>query len=104
MNKSRQQLLEGMLENEPDDAFLNYAIALEFVKNNQVEKAIHILEKVISVHPDYLASYYQLGKLYEQNNLSGQAKKIYECGVEVAKKQNNIKTLNELNEAIFLLE
>ena len=63
--KSRLELLNEMLAKEPADPFLNYAMALEFHKNGEKQKAIALLENVIRVDENYLAAYYQLGKFYE---------------------------------------
>ena len=53
---------------------------------------------------DYLATYYQLGKLYERTEQAEKAKAIYAKGKEVAKATNDNKTLRELNEALTQLE
>lgn len=92
-----------MLLKEPDDAFLNYALALELVKNNEIQKAILILEEVLKKDEHYLAGYYQLGKLYEQTRQKEKAMDTYGKGSQIAKQQKNTKTLNELNEALVSL-
>jgi len=104
MIPDRFQLLKELLEKEPTDTFLNYALALEYAKSNELLKAIEIIENIISKNADYLPSYYQLGKFYEQLNQNEKAIEIYKKGVVIAQKQKNNKTLNELNEAIFLIE
>ena len=101
---TRLQQLEEMLRNEPNDAFLNYALALEFAKINQVEKAIDIIEIILGRDENYLGAYYQLGKFYEQNLQPEKAVEIYQRGIEIARKFNNKKTLEELNIALQILE
>ncbi len=83
---------------------MNYALALEYAKENDLPKAISVIETIIARDPAYLASYYQLGKLYEQQNEAQKALDAYNQGLIIAKQQKNQKTLNELQEAIFLLE
>ncbi len=101
---SRLQQLQQMLLDEPNDSFLNYALALEYAKENDFPKAINIIEKVIQHDENYLGAYYQLGKLYEQQNLSEKATGIYQKGIVIAKAQNNKKAQGELNEALWMLE
>ena len=103
MNTKRDQLIE-MLQNEPHDSFLNYALALDYAKVNNVKKAIEIIEELLLRDENYLAAYYQLGKLYGQMNQPAKAIVIFEKGIGIAKKQNNRKTLGELNEALLMLE
>lgn len=100
----RLEQLYKMLQEEPLDPFLNYAIALEHAKNGDVVKAISIIEEIIARDENYLGAYYQLGKYYEETGQKGKAIAAYQKGIEIAKKQNNRKTLGELNTALMLLE
>jgi len=93
-----------MLEKEPNDSFLNYAFALELEKENKTYEAIFIIEKIILLDKNYLGAYYKLGKLFETISQNEKAKQIYLAGIEIAKQQKNTKTLNELSEALMLLE
>lgn len=104
MPPSKTQQLLQMLQSEPLDSFLNYALALEYAKENSIEKAIELIEAIIVRDPDYIGCYYQLGKMYEQTSNFEKAVDAYNRGIAIAKKQNNRKTLGELNEAISMLE
>lgn len=101
---NRLEMLLEMQESNPDDEFLQYAIALEYKKNEQVVEAKKWLEKLVEEKPDYLACYYQLGKLYEEELENEAALETYKKGVEIAEKQSDKKTKGELEEAIFILE
>jgi tetratricopeptide (TPR) repeat protein len=98
-----EQILE-MLKQDPNDPFLNYAMALEHAKLGNIETAINAIENIISRDENYLGGYYQLGKFYEQALQPEKAMEVYKKGIEIAKKQNNRKTLGELNEALMMLE
>jgi predicted Zn-dependent protease len=102
--KDRLDLIQDMLKKEPDDSFLNYALAMEYNVKGETEKAIQQLEKLINKDPDYLGTYYQLGKLYENKNETQKAIITYAAGAELAKLQNNNKAIGELNEALWMLE
>lgn len=104
MTLSRLEQLQEMLKSEPNDSFLNYALALEYAKANDVSKAIQLIENVLSKDENYLGAYYQLGKYYEQIQDLPKAISTYTKGVEVAKKIKNNKALGELNEALWMLE
>lgn len=94
-----------MLVKEPNDVFLNYALALEHIATGNLAEAEEQFLKTLSIQPDYLPCYYQLGQLYEKygGNINN-ALDYYKKGVELAQKQGNKKALGELNEAIWLLE
>jgi tetratricopeptide (TPR) repeat protein len=100
---SRLELLREMLEKDPKDPFLHYALALEYIKGADTDKAIEVLIALTHESPDYLASYYQLGKLLEAQDTE-KAKAYYKKGIDIARQQKNMKTLGELNEALALLE
>ena len=103
MNK-RIAELQKMLEAEPQDSFLNYALALEFANEHNFLKAISVLEALIRREPSYLAAYYQLGKFYEKEDDTSNAALAYRNGIEIARQQKNHKTLGELRTALLLLE
>ena len=100
----RLQHIKEMLKNEPNDSFLNYALALEYAKINDYKKAIEIIEELLARDENYLGAYYQLGKYYEQIEQSQTAAVSYKKGIVIAKLQKNFKTQRELNEALMLLE
>lgn len=102
-NERIKHLVE-MLEKEPFDSFLNYALATEFFKQGNSSEAIEMLEKILERNPDYLGAYLQLGQWYETVNKADKALAIYQKGCIVAQKQQNHKALSELNQAIFMLE
>lgn len=101
---SRLEQLLVMLQEEPNDSFLRYAVAVEYAVAGNHPEAVARIEALIADHPDYLGAYYKLGQLYEQVRNDAKALDVYRRGAEVAKRQNNTKTLGELNTAILILE
>jgi tetratricopeptide (TPR) repeat protein len=104
MSTDRLSQLEELLKEDPTDSFLQYGIALEYAKKGNVSEAIQRIEKLLSEKPDYLGAYYQLGQYYEVVNKNNEAIGIYEKGILLAKKVGNMKTMNELREALQQLE
>lgn len=100
MNQERLNQIMQMLEKNPDDSFLNYAAALEFKKNQKIDSAIDLLERLIAHDANYLAAYYQLGKMYELVSENEKAKNTFLKGKEMAIKQNDLKTSAEIEEAM----
>ena len=101
---SRIEQIQQMLKDEPNDSFLNYALALEYGKTEDFTKAIEIIETVLQRDPNYLGAYYQLGKYYECANDEENAINTYKKGIKIAIEQQNKKTENELSDALWMLE
>lgn len=101
---NRLEQLKKMLETEPHDSFLNYALALEYAGANDLHKAIELMEKLIARDKQYLGAYYQLGKYYELLKQPEKAIHAYKTGIEIADQQKNRKARVELNEALLQLE
>jgi tetratricopeptide (TPR) repeat protein len=100
----RLSQLEELLKDDPHDSFLQYGIALELAKKGNVPEAISRIEKLLSEKPDYIGAYYQLGQYYEAEGNNEEAIDTYKKGILVAQKINNVKTMNELREALQQLE
>jgi len=88
------------LKNSPSDAFLNHALALEFLKINQYDKALEHFVFNEKNNPDYIGTYYHLAKLYQQLNQSDAAKTCFEQGLTLAKKLNDQHAFSELRSAL----
>jgi tetratricopeptide (TPR) repeat protein len=102
MNLTRIEQLLKFLEEDPNDVFSLYALALEY-KNEQPAEALQLLNQLLVTHPDYLPAYYQTAALMQENGEIKDALKLYEAGIELARKQNNLATLRELQAAHELL-
>lgn len=96
----RLQTLLEWLEKSPDDPFLHFGIAMEYLSVNDSGKALEKMEYIYSQFPDYLPNYYQLGKHYESLNEHEKAIELYEKGISVALKQKENKTAMELRSAL----
>lgn len=93
-----EKLLE-FLQQTPDDNFLRHALALEYIKEGDDEKAQTLFENILLHSPDYIGSYYHLGKLHERKNETARAIEWYGKGMEAAKAANDQHAYNELQAA-----
>ena len=89
MNLQRLAQIKLMLEESPNDAFLLFALAQETQKTGQVEEAIEIYKTITTTTPDYVGTYYHLGKLQEAQEEYENAKKTYQIGIEKRKKKEH---------------
>lgn len=96
--------LAAYIKANPNDSFSKFALALEFLKDEEPQKARIFFEDIYKSDPDYLGVYYHLGKLYEQLERYDDAIEMYEKGVQVASTQQKKRTLKELKEALASLK
>src|SRR5471030_2380002 len=96
MQISRLEKLLEFIKNEPEDPFLKYALATEYLRINQTDKALEYYEDLLTNHPNYVGTYYHLGKLYEALNRKQDAISTYETGMKVTKEQRNNHAFSEL--------
>lgn len=98
MNNDRIQQLIRFVQEEPNDPFNVYALAMEFI-NGQPKQARPYFDQLLTDHPDYLPTYYHAAALYANSGDRDRAAALYEKGITLARTQNNQKTLLELQRA-----
>ncbi len=95
----RIEKLKEYLKANDKDSFLQHALALEYIKAGDDLEAKNLFNEILRREPTYIGSYYHLGKLLERLDDSEKAIKIYERGMEEAKKAGDNHTYNELQGA-----
>ena len=93
---NRIEQLQNFLNDNPSDPFLLYALATEYVKAGQTTEALRYYETLQTDHPDYVGTYYHLGKLYETLGQRDDAVATYQRGMEVARQKNDRHAFAEL--------
>ncbi len=96
--------LKTFLAANPEDSFLNHALALEYVKAGETVLARNVFETLLERDPGYVGSYYHLGKLLESTGSNTEAIIWYQKGIEVATKQGDYHARGELQAALDDLE
>src|ERR1700750_1277933 len=96
---NRIEKIKEYLQQTPDDNFLRHALALGYIKEGNDADAQILFEAILKQSPDYIGSYYHLGKLLERNKNTPQAIVCYEKGMIAAKAANDQHAYNELQAA-----
>lgn len=94
MNNSRLELLLQYHQDEPDDPFNAYALALEYL-NIDKEKAKIYFDLLLLKHNEYLPTYYHAADFYKSID-KFKAEDIFKKGIALAQQQNNHHALREL--------
>ncbi len=95
----RTEQLKQFLALNPNDSFVQHALALEYVKLGDDAKARQLFENVLEKDENYIGSYYHLAKLLVQLNETDVAILVYEKGMQKAKEAGDRHSYSELQSA-----
>jgi len=96
---SRIDQLQQFLQQSPNDPFLNHALALEWIKAEDDHQAEAAFRQNLDRSPEYVATYYHLGKLLERGSRTEEAIAMFERGMTVARAAGDMHTYSELQSA-----
>jgi len=99
MQSTRIDKLLNFLDNDPKDPFVLYALATEYNSLNDFKKAFEFYLKLVAEHPDYVGTYYHLGKLYEKTDNKEKAMETYKLGMSAARNKRDMHAFSELQGA-----
>jgi len=103
-SNSKIKKLAGYIKKNPEDSFSKFALALEFLKDDEMNKARILFEDIEKNDPGYDGVYYHLGKLYEMSGRQQDALNTYKKGVKIAANNKHKRNVSELKEALAELE
>ncbi|TDB64468.1 tetratricopeptide repeat protein [Arundinibacter roseus] len=103
MNTSRLDHLLNFYQEDPQDPFNAYALALEYSKYSTTQ-AKSYFELLLKDFPEYLPTYYHAAQFFYDLEEIETARDVYQKGIDLADKQRNSKTLEELKRALRALE
>lgn len=99
MPSTRLDQFLTFLQQDPDDSFTRYAVGLEYASAGEKEKAIAIFEELTARDRNYVATYYQLAKLYNEVGEPSEAEATYREGIAVANAMGDSHAASELQAA-----
>ena len=100
MREERIARLKALLEQQPDDSFSRYALALEYAALEKSADALALLQEVIHRDASYVPAYQQLGYLYQKLNRKEDAIDIFRRGLSAAAAQGDTHARSEIQEAL----
>ncbi len=103
MESNRLQQLFTFLEGSPGDAFISFAIAKEYEGLGELDKSLDTYEELVKSKPEYVGTYYHLGKLYEKLERFEEAETTFTSGIAVAKAAGDKHSAGELQGALDML-
>ena len=97
---TRLEKLHEMLAQDPQNAFLRYALAQELANQSRLEEAAAEFARLIEGHPDYCYAYFHGGRTLEKLGRSREARELYSRGIQAAIGKGDEKARSELEAAL----
>jgi tetratricopeptide (TPR) repeat protein len=104
MASTRLETLKSMLEQNPNDAFARYGLAMEYKNASDYEAAMREFHALIAAHPDYPAGYFHGGQTLERMGRTDDARAMYRDGVDAATRKGDAHAKSEMQAALDLLD
>ena len=97
-------LLLQILEQNPDDAFARYGLAMEYANRNETEAAMTQFDLLLTRHADYTAGYFMAAQTLQRVGRNDEARERLKLGIASAQRTGNSHALAEMQGALDDLE
>ena len=100
---SRRQKIETMLQDEPDDTFLRYCLAMELQKEGASEASLAGFRELMVDDPPHVPAFFMAAKLLVQLGMTDDARAVLRDGIEIARQQSDHHAASEMSEFLMAL-
>ena len=100
---SRLEQIREMLADEPDDVFLNYALALELDKAGDHDASLDMFQKLAGSDSPYVPAYFMAAQMLNRLERVDEARKWLRDGIPIAKEQGNSHAAAEMSEFLEMI-
>lgn len=97
---ARLEKLEKLLTKEPNDAFLNFGVAMELAKEQRFQESLERFEKVVTLDPNYVAAYFHKAKTLLAKGDTNSAKAELQRGISQAATAGEMHAKGEMQELL----
>jgi predicted Zn-dependent protease len=94
--KTRREQLQAMLQDDPNDAFLRYGLAMEYLGEGNHEEAVRLFQAMIADKLEYVPAYQQLGQTLQRLDRIDEARTAYQQGIALARRVGNTHAADEM--------
>ncbi|MBI4463959.1 MAG: tetratricopeptide repeat protein [Acidobacteria bacterium] len=100
MSLSRLEALAERIERNPKDLLARYGLAMEYAQQGAGDKALEHFRILIESHPDYVAAYYQAGRLLQRMGQVQEARELWQRGIQASARVGDLHSKSELEAAL----
>lgn len=102
--ENRRQKIELMLQAQPDDVFLRYALALEMDKTGEHEDALTIFKGLMEEPSPYVPAFFMAGQMLARLDRLDEARLILTDGIAQANAQGNLHAAGEMQGFLEMID
>ncbi len=103
MENTRLDILKKMVEQNPNDSFSRYGLAMEYRNGGDLEGAVREFRALIAVNPGYCYAYFHGGQTLEKLGRTDEAAELYREGIEASTRVGDQHARGEIQGALDLL-
>jgi predicted Zn-dependent protease len=101
---ARRQMLEQSLVVDPGDTFIRYGLAMQCLREGDVDEGRERLLSLIGDHPDdQIAAYQQLGQSYAETGETDAAIAMLQTGIAKARTRGDWHAASEMEQLVSSL-
>jgi tetratricopeptide (TPR) repeat protein len=93
---TRLEMLTQFLEQNPNDPFARYGLAMEYSSQGQTESALQQFNKLLELHPDYTNGYFMAAQTLARVERNDEARAMLQKGLESARRTGNRHAQSEM--------
>lgn len=103
MSAARIEKIQAMLEEDPQDVFLRYSLAMEQEKIGEHDASEAGLRSLMSDEPPYVPAFFMLGQHLTKRDRANDARSVLRDGIEQARAQGDSHAAGEMSEFLASL-
>ncbi len=89
-------MLRQLLEQNPNDAFARYGLAMEYARDGQVDAAVQEFTRLIKANRDYTAAYFQAAQALARAERQDEARQFLRDGIACAERTGDGHAKSEM--------
>src|SRR6186713_2337226 len=103
MSLSRREKIEALLQDEPQDQFLRYGLAVELDNEGRTDDSLALFRGLMRDQPAHVASFFRGAQLLVKLDEIDQARAALREGIEIARRQGDLHAAGEMGELLASL-
>ena len=92
----RVATLKQILDQNPNDAFARYGLAMEYSKSGNSAAALQEFAALLQAHPDYTAGYFMAAQVLAREGRNHEARTMLMDGIASADRTGNAHAKSEM--------
>ena len=96
----RLAMLSEIVQQNPNDAFARYGLAMEHAGRGDLATALNEFAKLVELHPDYANGYFMAAQNLAKAGRNAEAKDYLHRGIAAAEHTRNMHALSEMQQML----